>query len=272
MNQQVKDVFIPVIISKLHFLEIQRELFFGDTMKLSQPFLCIAPETLQAVDIDLAGGKALAVIHPQMPIPTEHQGIVAAELIRVDNGAAADRLDRHVQQTLGRDIPDHLNLHDAVSLDNPEDGDLPGRASSAFPLASASEVGLVQFDLAVHQQLAIQVGQDRPSQNRDGLERGRITQPDLLGDLPGGQLHLKKLNEPQPGLIRNSQPADPPARKIMERVAAPLTPVPLARDPVDFSAPTACTENAAIFRTRFFKEQSGSFFRFSDELKGLDLH
>jgi len=73
-------------------------------------------------------------------------------------------------------------------------------------------------------------------------------------------------------LIRNSQPVDPPARKVMERVAAAIAAVPFARNPVAFSAPTACTENTAISCTRFFKEQAGSIFRFSDELKGLELH
>jgi hypothetical protein len=241
-------------------------------MKLGQPFLCIAPEALQAVDIDLAGGKALPMIHPQMPVSAEHQGIVAAELIRVDNGAPADCFNRHVQQTLGRDIPDHLDLHDPVSLENSEDRNLPGRAATAFALASAPKVGFIQFNLTVHQQLVIQLGQNRPAQDRDGPQHGRITQPDLLGDLSGRQLHLKKLDDPQPALIRNSQPIDPSAREVMKRITAALAAIPLAHNPIDFSAPTACTGNAAIFRTRFFKEQSGSMFRFPDELKGLELH
>lgn len=241
-------------------------------MKLGQPFFCIAPEAFQAVDIDLAGGKALAVIHPQMPVPAEHQRIVASEFIGVDNRAAADGLDGHVQQTLSRNISNHLDLHDAVSLENSEDGDLSSRAATPFALASASEVGLIQFDLAPHQQLTIQVGQNGQPQNRDRLEYGRITQSDLLSDLPAGQLHLKELDDPQPALIRNSQPVDPPARKVMERVAAAIAAVPFAYDPVVFSAPTACTENTAISCTHFFKEQSGSIFRFSDELKGLELH
>ena len=93
-----------------------------------------------------------------------------------------------------------------------------------------------------------------------------------MGNLSGRQLHLKELDDPQPALIRNSQPIDPSAREVMKRITAAPAAIPLARDPVDFSAPTACTENAAIFRTRFFKEQTGSIFRFPDELKGLELH
>lgn len=241
-------------------------------MKLGQPFLRIAPKAFQPIDIDLAGGEALAVIDSQMSVPAEHQSIVAAELVGVDNRASANGFDGHVQQTLRRDISNDLDLHDAVSLEKSEDGDLSGRASTAFPLASASEIGFVQFNLTPQKKIAVQVSQDCPPQNRDRLERGRITQSDLLGNFAAGQLHLKELEDPQPLLIRNSQPVDPPARKVMERVAAAIAAVAFARDPIAFSAPTACTENTAISCTRFFKEQSGSIFRFTDELKGLELH
>ena len=241
-------------------------------MKLGQSFLGIAPEAFQPIDIDLAGRKAFAMIDPQMPVPTEHQRIVASEFVGINDRASADRLDRPIQQTLGRHIPDHLDLHDPVSLENSEDGDLSSRTTSTFSLASASEVGLIQFDLAVHQQLAIQIGQNRTAQNRDGLEHGGITQPDLLRNLAARELYFKELDDPQPALIRNSQPIDPSAREIVECIIAPLTAIPLARDPVDFSAPTACTENTAIFCTRFFKEQPGSIFRFTDELKSLEFH
>jgi hypothetical protein len=58
----------------------------------------------------------------------------------------------------------------------------------------------------------------------------------------------------------------------MKRITAAFAAVPFAQDPVDFPASTPCTENTAIFCTGFFKEQSGSIFRFPDELKGLELH
>jgi hypothetical protein len=241
-------------------------------MKLGQPFLRIAPEALQAVDIDLAGGKALPMIYPQMPVSAEHQGIVASELICVDNGTPADCFNRHVQQALGRDIPDHLDLHDPVSLENSEDGDLSSRAATAVALASAPEIRLIQFNLTVHQQLLIQLDQNRPAQDRDGLQNRRVAQSDLLSNLAGRELHLKELDDPQPALIRNSQPIDPSARKVMKRIPAAFAAVPFAQDPIDYPASTPCTENTAIFCTGFFKEQSGSIFRSPDELKGLELH
>ena len=79
-----------------------------------------------------------------MPVSTEHQGIVASELIGIDNGAVADGLDHPIQQALGRHISNPFDLDDAISLENSEDGDLSGRASPSFALASASEVGFIQ--------------------------------------------------------------------------------------------------------------------------------
>ena len=241
-------------------------------MKLGQSFLRVAPEALQAVDINLAGGKAFVVIDSQMPVATEHQRIVASEFVGVDNRATADCLNGHIQQTLGRDIPNHFDLHHPVSLEDSEHGNLPGRASPAFPLASASEIRLIQFNLTGHKQLAIHVGQDRQAQDRDGLEHSRITQSDLLSNLAARELYFKEFDDPQPALIRNSQPVDPSAREVMERITAPFAAVPLAHDPIDCSAPTPWTQNVAIFPARFFKEQSGSIFRFPEEFEGLELH
>jgi hypothetical protein len=63
---------MPVVISELHFLEIERELIFRDPMKLDQPFLSIAPETFNSINIDLPAGKSFGVIDVQMPVTAEH--------------------------------------------------------------------------------------------------------------------------------------------------------------------------------------------------------
>jgi hypothetical protein len=40
------------IVAKLHLLQVERELFFGDAMKFGQPFFGIAPKAFQAIDVD----------------------------------------------------------------------------------------------------------------------------------------------------------------------------------------------------------------------------
>ena len=67
-------------------------------MEVGQPLLGITPEPFQAVDVHLSGRKGFAVIDPQMPVAAEHQAVVAAELVGIDDAAATDGLDRLFQQ------------------------------------------------------------------------------------------------------------------------------------------------------------------------------
>ena len=66
-----------MIIPELEFFEIQREPGLGDAMVLHQPFLGPAPEPLQAVDVDPAGGEELLVVYFQVPVATKHQAVIA---------------------------------------------------------------------------------------------------------------------------------------------------------------------------------------------------
>lgn len=241
-------------------------------MKFGQPFLCVAPKTLQTVDVDFSGGKAFPMIDPQMPVATKHQRVVTSKLVGIDDRAAADGLDGHIHQTLGRDVSNHFDLHNAVSLEDSEDRNLPGRPATAFSLAAASEIGLIQFNLARQEQLPIHMSQGGPSKQGDGLQDRWIAQSDLLSNPAGRQFDLKELDDPQPAFIRNSQPVDPPTRKVMERITTPLTAVSSAQEAVVFPASAPCTKNTPIFCTRFSKEQSRSIFRFTDELKGFQFH
>lgn len=126
-------------------------MFFGDAVVLDEPFLGPAPESLQAVDVDLAGGENLAVIHFQVPISTEHQAVVTFKLIGIDNGTSADLLDREPQQRFGRHIGNHGNVNNPVPLQDPEDRDLTGRSAATITLALAAKVALIQFDLTAQQ-------------------------------------------------------------------------------------------------------------------------
>lgn len=209
------------------------------------------------------------MIDSQIPIAAEHQRIIASEFIGIDNRASSDRFNRHLQQTLGRDIPDPFHLDDPISFQNPKNRRLPGGSTAPFALAFVSEIGFIQFDLARHEQIRIQPGQNRKLQDSDRLEHGRITQPDLLGNSSAGELHFKKFDDPHPFLKWNSKSINPSTGEIMERITISPAAVALPDNSIDPSIPTSCTKNTAIFPTRFYKEQSGSILRSPDELKAL---
>ena len=241
-------------------------------MKLSQPLLGITPKTFQTVDVNFSMGEAFSMIYSQMPIPAKHQCIIASEFICVDNGAPTNRFNSHIQKTLSSDIPKNIHLYDAISLEDSEDWDLSSSPSATISFSSFSKVGFIHFDFPYQEQIRVSLGQDGQSDNGKGFENRRIAQSYLLGNLTGRNFHLKEFDDPQPAFIGDSQPVDPTSCKVMKGITTAFTAVPFIDDSVYFSASTTCTKNKAIFPTGFFKEQTGSIFRFTDEFKGLELH
>ncbi len=92
-----KYIRVPIVIPELQFFQIEGEVFLGDIVVLDKPLLGPTPESLQAVDVHLAGREILAVVHLQMPVSAEHQAVIAFELVRVDDRSSADLLDGETQ-------------------------------------------------------------------------------------------------------------------------------------------------------------------------------
>jgi len=78
-----------MVISKLHFFQIQGKFFKRDAMIFNQSFFSIAQETLQAINIDFSGREDLLLIHSKMTITTKHQSITLSEFISIDSIALA---------------------------------------------------------------------------------------------------------------------------------------------------------------------------------------
>ncbi len=127
-----------MIISEFHFFQVQRKLFLRDAMELGQPLFGITPESFQAINVHLAAGKSFPVIHPQMPIPAAHQGIIAVKLVRIDDRSSPHHAKGHLQQPAGRDVFDHVYPNHAVSLQNAEYRHFTGGSTTSFALASAA--------------------------------------------------------------------------------------------------------------------------------------
>src|SRR3989338_576838 len=157
-----------MIVPELHLFQVEREVPRRHAVELRQALLRIAPEPFQAVDVDLAGGKDLPVIQPQVPVAAEHEAIVAPELVRVHDTAAADLLQGPIQEALRRDIGHDVHLHPPSSLEDAEDGYFARGPTTPLALTSAPEVGLVQLDLAL-EQTRRRVGHDRLPDDLTGL-------------------------------------------------------------------------------------------------------
>jgi hypothetical protein len=258
-----------MIIPEFHFFQVKREPFLGDAMELDEPFLGVAPESFNAVDVDLAIAKVPAMVKVDMPVPTEHERIIAFELVRVNNTSTSDHLDRQVKQCLSLDILNGLHMDKSIPLEDAEHGDLIGRPAPAFSFALASEVGLVQFDRPIHPLRGRNTMPDRLPDDLDGFKGRGITQADLLSDPAGRDLQFKELDDPQPLLMADLDTIDPAVAEVMKGVLTSLATVSFTQQPVDFIAVTPAAKNVALFPAEFTQIQPGTVFTFDDELKGF---
>jgi hypothetical protein len=258
-----------MIIPELHFFQVKREPFLGDAMELDEPLFGVAPEALNAVDVDLAVAKMFTVVKIDMPVATEHKGIIAFEFVRVNNAPAPNHLDGQVKQGFGFDVLNSLHMDTAVSLEDAEYWNLIKGPASTFPLALASKVGLVQFDCPVHPLRGFNAMPNCLPNDLDGFESRGITQTDLLSDLASRDLQFKELDDPQPFLMANLDTVNPTVTEVMEGVLTPLATVPFAQQPVDFIAVTPAAKNMPFFPAKFTQAQPGTVFTFDDELKGF---
>lgn len=221
LSQHAEEILLSMIVPEFHLLQVERELCLGDSVELDQALLSKRPEPLKSVHIDLPARVSLLVIDPHVTISAEHQSIIAAELVRVDDGSTTDCLDRQIQQRSRGDIPHEFDLHHTVSLENTEDRHLVKGAPAALPFPLSPEVRFVHFDLTPQEFLSLRrVGQDGQTDQCDSFQCSRIANPDLLGDLPGRDLELEKLDDPEPGFSRYPEAIDPASREVVEGIAA----------------------------------------------------
>jgi hypothetical protein len=122
-----------VIETVLSVFEMQVKGMPGYSIELNQPPLDIAPEALDAIDMDRAPGKfVVAVTDPKVLVKADiDQTVTAAPAIRVDHavyiGAAPDD---GLQGALAR-IRHDLGMNRFAPLEQTEDNGFSARAASS---------------------------------------------------------------------------------------------------------------------------------------------
>lgn len=258
-----------MIISEFHFFQVKREPFFGDAMEFNNSFFSVTPEPFNAVDVNFPIAKMFPMVNIDMPVPTEHQRIVAPEFVSINDAAPSDHFDCQIQKSFGFNIFNYLYMDTAVSLEDTEYGNLIGGTASTFAFAFAPKIRLVDFNGSVHPIRGNRVLPDRPSDKLDSLESRGITQPDLLSNPARGNFQFKELDDPQPFFRADPDFIQPSAAEVMEGILAPLTPVPFLKQSIDFITVTPAAKNMPFFPAEFSQVQSGTVFTFDDELKGF---
>ena len=91
----------------------------------------------------------------------------------------------------------------------------------------------------------------------------------LFGGLSGRDIQFKELDYPQPFFVADIEPVNPSSAEIGESIFAPFAAVSFAKNPVYFSALTACTKNRPIFPTRFLEKEPSPIFSADKGLKAV---
>jgi len=256
LSQQVKQALASIIITELHLFQVEREFFLGYAVELYEPFLGVAPKSLDAVYVNLAVGKELFMVQIDMAITAKHKRVVALELVGIDDAAAPHHFNRKVEERACLDVLDRLHFDDPVTLQDAENRDFSGRPSAALALASALKVALVHLDHSAEKLGGIRgCGNDGSAYHVDRLQDRRVAESGLLGDLSGRELKLEELYDPEPILIRDAEPVNPPSGKVMEGISASLATESFADKPIDFTASTSCTKTTAVFPTRLREKE-----------------
>jgi len=221
-------------------------------MVFNQSLLGPVPESLQAVDVDLAGGEVLLVVHLQVPIPAEHEAVIAVELVGIDHTASTDLLNGEFHQRGGRDIWNDADMYLALTLQDAENRHFSGCCPATLAFAPAPEVGLIELDLAAQQGGGIlRVAQDGHPDHVDGPVGGSIGQPQLQGHLANRDLQFKELDQGEPLHTTQTAVINPPARKVMKRILTAGTSISIIGQLVKLSLLTAGAKSMSIFPAFF---------------------
>lgn len=106
-----------MVETELHFFQIKIEVLAAHAVITFQLGLCITPEVLNAVNVvAMADGETLLMIDAVVLKAVEHQPIVRAKAVSVDDAFRDDFCLDDLAQSLARDIFDNARIDFAMAL------------------------------------------------------------------------------------------------------------------------------------------------------------
>jgi hypothetical protein len=242
-------------------------------MIFNQPLFCITPKALKPINIDFSSRKSLRMINLQMPVSTKHKRIVAFEFISIHDTSSSNSLYRKIQNRFRSHILQNIYPYNTVSFKDSKDRNFVPCSSSSWTFPLSSKIRLINLDFSFKKIFNPFIcSNNGHSYQIYSLQHRGITQFNLLSNPPGRDLKFKKLQNPEPLLIRNPQFVNPSSSKVCKGIFAFTTPVSFSTQSVDFIAPTSFAETAVSFPTQFYKEQPCSIFASDKGFKAFYSH
>ena len=122
--------------------------FWNAVIPAQMPF-GLVPEVLDPVDMVPFLDEFLGMVDPVMPELGDIENIVGAEAISIDDTVGFDALMNNTEQCLRLGIRDRDRVGSSAALEQAKDRNLVCCAASPVALPTASEIALVDFNLAI---------------------------------------------------------------------------------------------------------------------------
>jgi hypothetical protein len=136
------------IETPLALLQVEVEVDSWDAVEAAHMTLGLIPEVLDAVDVVLLIGEQFGVVDAVVLETRYVEHVVGAEGIGVDDAVGHDLVLDDGLQGLALGVGDDLGIDLAAAFEQAKHRNLAASPATALALAMASEVALVDFDLA----------------------------------------------------------------------------------------------------------------------------
>ena len=129
-------------------LQVEVKVGGGDAVETTHMTLGLIPEVLDAIDVVLLIGEQLGVVDAVVLETRYIEHVIGTKGIGVDDTVGDNLVFDDGLQRLALGVRDDLGVDLAAAFEQAKHGNLATRPATALSLAMATEVALVDFDLA----------------------------------------------------------------------------------------------------------------------------
>lgn len=230
--------------------------------ELNNYFFCITSKPFQAIEINLASAKSFSMVNSEMPITTNHQGVIPSEFIGIDDRTSSNYLEGQIENALCTHILKGFYPQKSLFLQDAENRDFSSSSPSPLSLLSTPKVSFIGLNFPLQPKIPILgVSRDRLSDQVKGIKNRRVRETQWLRGLSCRTLQFKELLQSKPIFGRDSKLLNPSSCKLRKLITTAAITISRTSNSIEFSLPRICTETRVFFPAFFYKKHSSIFKR-----------